>query len=588
MDQKQFLAKFNTEKRPKFNPELFKRSEDDIIEAVKKIIYSCQRDQENFKFLVNSFNVIEKYDDIKAILYNYEESLKKGKNKKKVNKYDYVNLKDTDMKLIVVTYYIEAKETKKIQSPYLLTQYICVPRIVNDYYFRIAGTFYSAMYLIADGSTYNNGTSKNTKSDSVVFPTPFGPVRMYKKKMETQTELHGEVFCENYSIATFNRIFNGFRYFFAKFGYYKTLQFLHLPNIQITNTPILSTDIYCFKTNGKIFISIEKVLFDNNDVLQGVICGLIKSIGKHTSKEDLFDINFWKKLLGGEFGKASPEKGNALLSSLEGLYDIKTKEDLHLPDSEKADIYTIVRWMICEFTALRAKDNLDVSTKRRVCANYMASYYAMKQATIIHALTDSAVKNQLDIEKVLKKMRGIKPSFLIDSICKSQLVNYRNYVNDLDSIVALKYTFKSVNTLGSKSSTSIPMIYRYMHPSHLGRFDPDSSSKSDPGLTGIICPLADLHGDSFSEYEEPCDWASRFDQLMRDYNKTLGLKEIIISRGELLGKNVTQELNAVNCSLDILERIMEPVREVQTAATYQSMPIVVPAESGGIIYYERN
>ena len=181
--QKELLAKFNSEKRPKFNPKLFERSDDDLIESVKKIICSCQRDQPNFKFKVMSFTVIENYDEIKQTLCAYEEGLRKGKNKKKINKYQYVNLKDTDMKLLVVQYYIEAKPTKKIDSPYILTQYICIPRIVKDFYFRIAGTYYSAMYLIADASTYNNGTSKNSKSDSVVFKTPFGPIRMNKKKM---------------------------------------------------------------------------------------------------------------------------------------------------------------------------------------------------------------------------------------------------------------------------------------------------------------------------------------------------------------------------------------------------------------------
>ena len=44
MKQRELIHKFNDECRPKFNQELFKRSDDELINAIKDVIYSCERD----------------------------------------------------------------------------------------------------------------------------------------------------------------------------------------------------------------------------------------------------------------------------------------------------------------------------------------------------------------------------------------------------------------------------------------------------------------------------------------------------------------------------------------------------------------
>ena len=58
----------------------------------------------------------------------------------------------------------------------------------------------------------------------------------------------------------------------------------------------------------------------------------------------------------------------------------------------------------------------------------------------------------------------------------------------------------------SEKANAISSAYRSIHPSHLGRVDVDSSSNSDPGVSGTICPLATLYDGHFIEYEEPSTW----------------------------------------------------------------------------------
>lgn len=578
--QDHFLSLFNDQHREPFNKDLFNRDDTKIIDELLKIIFSCQRNQNNFTFVVKSYRIVENYDEIQDILYRYEESMKKGKNKKKVNRYDFIDLKQTDLKLIIVVYHIKVGEEE-----IALTTYVEVPRIVNKYYFRISGNLYSAMYQIVEGSTYNSATSKNSKCDNVCFKVPFMPIRVYRSSYTLKTIDDIEIPIINYSIATFNKLFSAFKYILAKYGIYETFKFLNINVITVSKEVPEDDNLYVFKTNNQsIFVNVPKFVFDAEPVVQSLVCSICLCINKNTKYEKIFKKEYWLEMLGLEFGNASVAKGLSLLASLEGVYDISTKEKLRLPEDKKATIYHIIRWMCYEFQALNAKDNLDISTKRVVYAEYIASIYAMKLATIIHSLTDAAAKNKLKMDRVEKKMRGLKPSFLIDSLAKCQLVAYKNLVNDLDGITALKFTYKRLAGIGG-TSTSVPAVCKTIHHSQLGRVDLDSSSKSDPGLSGILCPMVKLYGDSFSDYEEPDSWEVSFDKLMNDYQSLSGLKQVYTAKQELLGQNHSEAISSIACSIDIMKELMKPIYAVENSTVYDD--IIIPLENSGLIYYER-
>jgi hypothetical protein len=98
----------------------------------------------------------------------------------------------------------------------------------------------------------------------------------------------------------------------------------------------------------------------------------------------------------------------------------------------------------------------------------------------------------------------------------SNLVAYRDMVNDNDATVALKYTYKGISGLG-EDGASVQPIYRYVDPSHIGILDLDASSGSDPGMSGMICPMTKIYDHSFSEYEEPNTWKDSYNPLVEEY-----------------------------------------------------------------------
>ena len=554
MNQKQMISEFNKEYFEKFNPEFFKFSEDDIIESLKKIILSCQRNK-SFTIKVEGFTVVEDYDEIRNILRSYEESIvkgPKGQNGRKENQYDYINLKDSDVKLLIVDYYIAIKDQQD-----RLKVYIMVPRIVDKFYFHIGGNDYSAMHQIVDASTYNNSNT-NSKIQSVTLKTMFMPIRIYKINETLKTTKKEQIKTVLYEAGMFSRTISVFKYFLAHFGWYNTMAFFNLDStiVKITDHDIKNDDFYTFNKNN-IYVNVSKFMFID-PIVQSFVCNVIKSVDKNTTKEKLYTRDFWIASLGSEFSSNAYEKGLNILDSLESNYDQITHETIHLPEEYKSDIYRILRWMVTEFSILRNKDNFNISTKKLRKADYIASIYSMKLAKGIYRISDLGKKADI---KTIRKAIFTKPNYLINRLIKGcSLVSYRNMVSDLDAFTALKYTYKGIAGIGENKKNSVPVMYRYIYPEHLGRVDLDASSASDPGISGSLCPLADIYDGSFSEFEEPHYWDAEFMSLVAEYKKRRGLKEAIIFKESVLGIHIDQyEKDIIDDSLDVAKKLISPI-----------------------------
>ena len=563
MNQNDLVSKFNIENRPRFNPTFFERNEDDIIEELRKVILSSQRDK-FFTIKVEGFRVIKDYAEVQETLYRYEENCSKNRRSRD-NVYSYINIKDSDVILLEVSYFISIKD----QSDHIKVL-IEVPRIVEKYYFRIAGNIYSALYQIVDASTYNNATS-TSKKHVVILKTMFMPVKIYRSYKTLKSCGKETVKCTFYETRAFNKTVSVIKYIMAKFGFYGTLQFLGIEHLSVTSKPIELEDnsFYSFMKND-IYINIPKFIFDNNAVAQSAVYTIYKSIIKDTTFNDIYTSHFWQRSLGMEFNNVSAEKGLAVLDSLENVYDMATKEVIHLPEDQKADIFCILRWMISEFSNLRKKDNTELTTKRIRYAEYIASLYAMKLSQAIYRVSDLGNRAEL---KSIKRSIDIHPGYLLTQITKCKLVNYRNMVNDLDSIGILKFTYKGISGIGEKGSSAVPTQFKAVNVSHLGRVDLDSSSASDPGMSGALCPLQELHGSSksFSDFEEPNAWQDELNRTMAAFRALTGKKEAFILMENALGETHTEEINRVEDGIQVVKRVINPF--IHMEEYYEGFPL---------------
>lgn len=560
MTQKEFLHKFNDETRPHFNMNLFRRNDDDLIESMEDVILSCQRDS-YFTIRVESFTVVKDYAEVNKILSDYEQAKidkmnsKNGfKNKNLFNIYETININDSSLMLLIVDYYIAVNDG--ITNPHdSLRVLIALPKIVDKYYYRINGGYYYAMYQIVDGSTYNN-TSSRSKYQNVVYKTIFMPTRIYRNILERIDYNGNPVKCILYTAKLFSKFNPVMEYIFAKFGLLRSLEFMGLHSVIHINDHLLDLeDSYCFEHFG-VFIEVPKMIFDADVVTQTVVMTIYSRLGimiddvrqpqlalqyaekkkkdkhkdvlqdlvdgkyGHQLLEDIFSDWYWLESLALRFNsRPTIEKGLSVLDSLESIYDRDSYKTLRLPEEDKATIYHILRWLVREFPQLRLKDNVDISTKKVRREGYLSAGYGTKLCKGIYRSSDSQKK--ITVEDI-KRYINIDPMYLIGLITKNKLVSFVDNVNDNDAFIPLKFSYKGLSGLGEQKNSTVPDAYKYVHPSHLGRVDVDTSSAGDPGMTGIICPMAQIENNSFADggYMEPNEWDDNFNELMQQYTKS--------------------------------------------------------------------
>lgn len=578
-NQREFISRYNNEFRESFNPRLFNRDEDDIIKNLEDVIISAQRDK-FFTIKVNGFRIIEDYREIYNLLYEAE---KKRRNKRiKINRLDYIDLKDSDIKLLEVSYHLVAEGKEKD-----INIYISVPRIVDKYYFKISGSMYSAMYQIVDGSTYNNSGSSNKKLDqSVTLKTVFAKVSTYIKNYKIHTLDQEVVHCNCFISDMFGKRFSSIKYILARFGYYGAMSFLKLNNIYVTKEPYINDEYYCFVKND-MYVSVPKCYFDGSNIVQSFVYTIISSIHKVEEYDDIFTDYFWKLKLSNEYKTRTGQnfnnqfQGESILDSLEHVYDITTHADIRLPEDQKADIYCIMRWIMYEFTALRNKDNTDITTKKLRYAEYIASIYAIKLSSNINSISNLGTK--VTIEKLTQAV-CIKYTYLLDQLKKCKLVPYKNSVNDNDALTVLKYTYKGIAGIGEKKSSAVPNNYRFVNASHIGRVDKDSSSNSDPGMSGVLCPYAQIYeGGSLSEFKEPNSWEKNIDLMMDNFRKANSKVELFKAREAILGTDESYNIDEAEEIKSQIHNILDP--HVQGELLEERI-LGYPLEASGIICME--
>lgn len=538
MNQAEFMHEFNDTHREKFNEDLFKRDNQELVESLRLVVSSLERNK-YFTLKLLSFETIWDYEKIYDTLRSHTEARRK-KNDQNPNQFSFINIKDSDIILCKIRWFIQHNGSERVEADgktYVIQNpnreievLVALPRFVRGYYFRLNGNYYSTSFQIVDGSTYNNAQASNSRTDTVTLKTMFTPTRIFRTLREFHEIHNGNMKVIEYVANIFNNTVNAMFYLFAQFGMYGACEFLEIHCVTISSQPIPYDGFFCFEKNG-IYVSCPREYF-KDAMVQSLIASILDGIYKDTKLNDLFDQRYWLKTLGMCYKNADINKGLFVLDSIDGIYDKITQRDLHLKDEDKDNIYTLFRWICREFSALKLKENTDVRTKRIRLADYVSALYAAKLNTGMYRVSDMG--KRVTLQHVIKAVYT-QPMFILNSLTNANmtnLVSYRDLVNDGDASTALKFTFKGISGLGEKSkagpgikdqstsSGSIQKGYRYIDPSHLGIIDMDTSSNSDPGMGGILCPLTKLYQDhSFTEYEEPDTWRAQYGQDQNDRSK---------------------------------------------------------------------
>lgn len=556
----QMLSMYNDHHAIPFNEKLFERDDNAICEQILRVIKKCERSK-FFTIKLNSYQIIEDPEEVYNTLYNYEQArIDRSKQPDQENPYDYISIKDSDIKLMVINYIIGVKD--KYSDLQVL---IMVPRYVEKYCFRIQGNYYMPMFQIVDGSTYNNANT-NAKNNTVTQKTVFTPIKIFRFHDTIQT-VDGETLnIVLYSIIM-NKLVPAFKYLLAKYGLIGTFELSKISCISvINNKPEPDDNYYVFEKSG-IYLTVPKVIYNNDHLIQSLIHTIYHCIYKDTKYEDMFSVEYWISILDSSNHQYSREKGERSLESLEGSYDITTQECIRLPEEDKDNVYKIILWMIRHYSELMVKDNLDVSLKRvRHPDEYVASLYAMRLITGIHRISSHGHRAKID---TIRKAINIPPNYLLTQISKCSLVNYNNLVNEDDGMASIKMSYKGISGIGEKNVNNVSDNQRRIHPSNMGIIDTCSSGNSDPGMTGNLTPFCDIdeHG-FFREFQEPNNWEEKFSKLMGEYKSITGMKEVAIFKNRVLGVDNSDEIQMLQESEDITQELIQIVTFIEETSDF--------------------
>ena len=589
MNQQTFIHNYIEDTTPEFNEALFTRDINKIIKGIEDIIFSIERNVGNTTIKVMKFEHISDYNEIWKTLHDYEEvqvaRRRKSSNTKSLqeNRYDYIDLNESEIELLKVYYYIRGPHKNTDGSVVIQDEIfpvlIDIPAVVNKFYHKFNGSLYSCMNQVVDASTYNTSTSSNSKH-YISLKTSFQNVRIFRN-VHPITTVDGEsIYCVTYVNNTFNKYIPIIQFILAKYGLYGMLQFMGLYGNIISFSRVPGEKIYAdeyeFKAKkAEIYYHVPKDMFNKFHVIQHIIYVFMTVPNKNTKFEDIFETRWWTYMLGDLFNSSMDpyEKGMNILFSADFIYDLPTKDDIHLPEEYKHDIFCIFRWILWEYNNLRQKDNLNILTKKIKSEEYMRNKYCAKLRYNMYRLSD--MSKDVTIEEI-KKCLDIPHDYIIKELSrKDPLIQFRSIVSDLDSYLPAKFTYK-----GDAGIQTISKHYKLIHPTNMGILDPDSSSPSDPGATGMIVPMVKLYeGNYFSNFQEPLTFENEYAEMYNKFKEANGLAEAYNMQERLLNdKRINKE------KILEAERKAEEVRQlVRTTGIpeYNGLPL----EGSGRIQY---
>lgn len=402
---------------------------------------------------------------------------------------------------------------------------ILIPMKIDDYYI-INNKKAKAIWQLVEASVYTQRGKITLKSRM--------PIIIYKSKNREIVDVYEQVFNARpylYAMDTRskrrkvsvskkskNKFINPMMIFAAKLGLPGAIKFFGMQDvIQICQDHNTKLDDRCyFFALDEIFIRVEKEIFDEFEIVQSVVCMLIYLGNKDfpVSWDIINDNNYWISRIG-FVGSAKDkslktyfEKGRTALYMIERLLDQMTIQNLRLPMCHKADIYCILRWMIFEFDNLHIRDNTDINNKRVRRNEYIVKSSLGRKISeninkVIPKLSDSR-QNSMD---TLLEIFNFGSNIILNGMKNlNDLIKPDDIVNDLSFLQKLAYSTKGPEALGENSTKNVMLSIRDLHPSFIGKIDPNCSSNSDVGMSGSFVPYVEIYDRFYFTPEwEPSD-----------------------------------------------------------------------------------
>jgi hypothetical protein len=279
-------------------------------------------------------------------------------------------------------------------------------------------------------------------------------------------------------------------------GIEKTLEYFSINEWEILDVEDVDDyddydDKLLFKLGKYLLLAVPIDYIDDvqNRILLLTFLNAFKNNDK-VSYENINNIKFWLKKLGSYFTKNTSNfenKGLSVQSSFERLLDDTTKRYIRIPNTDKKDIYTLLRWLMINYNNLLKQNNDDLANKRlRLNECFIYPLIDTWTQGVLRILNG---KNNT-IEKLRTLFSNINEDFFVKKIVNnSDNLRYMNNVNSIDLGNKLKLTIAGNQSI---SNSKGEIRGKTIDISMLGRVDLVHTSNNDPGTTRMLTPFCEL------------------------------------------------------------------------------------------------
>jgi hypothetical protein len=329
-------------------------------------------------------------DESKIDYYKYITSRKKTRKKNKNTKYHFI--KDNRVFELTMFFKLEVHgEVKFIKKSILL------PKKDRNNYYMLKGKRYFLLYQLVDSSTY-------VVKEGLVFKSLM-PITV-NFRTSTIKELRGtEYTFTSFYMKLFKRQISVLLFYFSKLGFYSSLRYFivdqFITPVEPKSVDLDDTEHLYFNANRYVVLKVNKEFFDRFDYVKAMVAMVIECFAPKTNFDNLDNHNYWIEQLGSLYTKTPykmHESGRSTIVFFERLLDLTSKDSLKVSEVNKLSIYSVVRWMICNFAELRQKNNLDLSTKRLRLNEYIASLLSIRIGESVSRVLTYG--NNIDLKQV--------------------------------------------------------------------------------------------------------------------------------------------------------------------------------------------
>lgn len=473
---REFLAKYEAQYEKRINDDMFRRKFNRPL--VEYIIDTCKNLEVIPAIKLDSYEYITDQTKIRISINKDFSKDPKIKNNKQLERLVQKNRSLND--LLILHFTVSANG----RTEHITRRMLVLKELPGGYFIR-AGKKVLPLIQVVDNSTF-------VKDNVLKFKTTLYPIELYT--IRNKLVFTDGTKCEfpMFRLGLFMKVCNPLLYHLANYGMQDTIELFSLNDVISVVAKEIDPENYLYlKVNKKVFIEVNRKIFTKQEFIMKFVGTLYDALvvdAKTITMKDIYDKDYWLGRLSEAFSKKrNVDKGRRVLISFTKVLDPTAKKRLSLKKYHTRNTYMVVRWMMTNFPELLKKDNNDLKNKRvrsTECIAYFFDNYVTRNVYSVLNTDNPKFEKYIQLLNTINEYTLLKNAQGGGKVTLSSMLRYERY-NDFDAIELSRYTLKGPTGLnGGKKATS--MQYRDIYPSQMGRYDLNTCSSTDPGLTGFL------------------------------------------------------------------------------------------------------